>query len=370
VDRDAREPVGEAVSKRHAADLELERLTTLEAAQEVWPAVAESSGNLFASWEWISTWWHHYGGSRELAIVVARGAGGDPVAILPLYLSARKPLRLLRFLGHGPGDWLGPIHAPGDGEVATAALRAALATARDWDMLLAEHLLGGRVDARELGGTVIRSEGFPMLPFRGRTWEQLLGDRSSNFRQQVRRRERRLQRDRRLDYRLCTDPGRLDDDLELLFELHGARWEGEHTSAFADSRRAFHRDFARLALQRGWLRLWVMELDGEPVAVWYGFRYAGVEWYYQAGRNPSYDSDSVGFVLLCHTIRAALEDGARAYWFLRGDESYKDRFAEEDPGLQTLTVARSVRGRAAVAAARALDRLPARGRRWARSVLG
>jgi hypothetical protein len=28
-----------------------------------------------------------------------------------------------------------------------------------------------------------------------------------------------------------------------------------------------------------------------------------------------------------------------AHWFLRGDEAYKGRFAEEDPGLQTTTVA-------------------------------
>jgi CelD/BcsL family acetyltransferase involved in cellulose biosynthesis len=123
-------------------------------------------------------------------------------------------------------------------------------------------------------------------------------------------------------------------------------------------------------LARGWLRLWIMELDDEPVAVWYGFRYAGIEWYYQSGRDPARESDSVGFVLLCHTIRAALEDGAEAYWFLRGGEAYKDRFAEEDPGVQSVTVAHSLRGRAAVAAVRSLDRLPASGRRWARAHLG
>ena len=95
-----------------------------------------------------------------------------------------------------------------------------------------------------------------------------------------------------------------------------------------------------------------------------------VELYYQSGRDPAHDRDSVGFVLLCHTIRTALEDGVEAYWFLRGDEAYKGRFAEEDPGLQTTTVACSLRGGAAVAGARIFDRLPSPARRWLTARMG
>lgn len=349
--------------------VEIERFTALEAVREAWPVPAERSGNLFASWEWISTWWRHFGGDRRLAVAVVRRPNGEAAAILPLYEFSRRPLRILRFLGHGPGDWLGPIHAPTDVELAYAALRSMLAERSDWDVLLAEHMRCDQLSSQQLGGTVLQREGFPMLPFRERSWEQLLGDRSSNFRQQVRRRERRLQRAYQLRYRLATDPDRLDADLDLLFQLHGARWSDGFSRAFAGARLAFHRDFARIALASGWLRLWVMELDEVPAAVWYGFRYAGIEWYYQAGRDPARDADSVGFVLLCHTIRAALEDGAQAYWFLRGGEAYKDRFAEVDPGVQSVTVAHSPQGRAALAGLRTIARLPAPARRWVRARL-
>jgi CelD/BcsL family acetyltransferase involved in cellulose biosynthesis len=350
--------------------IELERFTTLEAARDIWPSLAERSGNLFASWEWISTWWRHFGGGRTLAGAIARRPDGEPAAILPLYLFRRRPLTALRFVGHGSGDWLGPIHAPGDDELAAAALQSTLAATPGWDVFLAERLRSDSRSTQTLAGTVVRREGFPILPFRERTWDQLLGERSSNFRQQVRRRERRLARAHRLNYRLSTDRERLDTDLDLLFNLHSARWRRSESSAFTGARQAFHREFAHLALARGWLRLWVMELDAEPVAVWYGFRYAGVEWYYQAGRNPAHDSASVGFVLLCHTIRAALEDGAEAYWLLRGGETYKSRFAEEDPGVETTIVARGLRGRVALVAVGGIDRLPTSGRRWVRAHLG
>src|SRR5439155_1798028 len=131
-------------------------------------------------------------------------------------------------------------------------------------------------------------------------WDEFLGSRSANLRQQVGRRERHLRREHRVRFRL-TDPDLLEGDLDTLFRLHRAI---RPRSDFGPE--AFHRDFAAVALERGWLRLWILELDNRPAAAWYGFRIGGVETYYQAGRDPSLDPLSVGFVLLTHTIRVAL----------------------------------------------------------------
>jgi CelD/BcsL family acetyltransferase involved in cellulose biosynthesis len=351
--------------------LQLERFTMLDELADVYRELSAPSQNLFASWEWISTWWRHFGGGGTLAATVARERdGGRVVAIVPLYRCSRGPLRLLRFVGHGPGDWLGPVSACGDEALAADALKATVAETDGWDVLLAERMRSDDPAARIPDARVLRRESFPILPFRGRTWDQVLSERSANFRQQVRRRERRLAKACKLEFRLCADPERLDADLDSLFDLHAAHWARGESNAFSPARRSFHREFARLALDRGWLRLWVMELDGKPVAAWYGFRYGNVEWYYQAGRDPAHDGASVGFVLLCHTIRSAAEDGMDAYWFLRGGEAYKDRFAEDDPGLQTTAVASNLRGRGAVAGARAASRLPGAGRRWVGKRLG
>lgn len=90
--------------------------------------------------------------------------------------------------------------------------------------------------------------------------------------------------------------------------------------------------------------------DGRPAAAWYGLRFAGVESFYQSGRNPADERGSVGFVLLAHTIREAINDGCSEYRFLRGSEAYKSRFTIADDGLQTVVVPGSARGRAAVGA--------------------
>jgi len=350
--------------------LSFERFTTLSEAHAAMELLAARSGNLFATWEWMSTWWQHFGAERPLTGVIARRPGGDPAALVAVYLSARRPLRVLRFVGSGPSDWLGPAHAPTDEGLAAEAMREALSDGPAWDLLLAERLRSVSVLPRGTSATLVVDEGFPILSFQGRSWEELLSGYSANLRGQIGRLERRLERSHRLTYRLSTDPDRLDDDLSVLYGLHRARWQHAGSGALDPRRQAFHRDFARLAQARGWLRLWIMELDGEPVAAWYGFRFAGVEWYYQAGRDPNHDSGSVGFVLLCQSIRAALVDGADAYWFLRGGEHYKGRFTSEDPGVRTLLAAHGVRGRAAQSVITHLDSLPAPVRRRARTLAG
>jgi CelD/BcsL family acetyltransferase involved in cellulose biosynthesis len=340
----------------HGSALRLEPLDTLESPDEEWSELAERSRNIFATREWMSIWWRHFGADHPLFVTACRSREGGLVAILPLYRWSTGPLRVLRFLGHGAGDELGPICAPADRPAAAVALRASLSRAPwRWDVFLGENLPADACWSAVLGGKLLRRHGSPVLRFKTSNWEEFLGSLSSNLRQQVRRRERRLAREHDLRYRLANDPRRLQTDLDTLFALHTARWA--EASAFAGAREAFHREFAACALERGWLRLWFLELDGRPLAAWYGFRFAGAESYYQAGRDPAWERGSVGFVLLSHSIRQALEDELEEYRFLRGDDPFKYRFTEDDPGLETIGISRSGVGRLALAAAGVTRRL-------------
>ena len=351
-----------------APTVRLQPVPDLSAVEEQWIKLAQDAGNIFATWEWVSSWRRHLGGDRPLLVSAGWRQDGTLAVLLPLYLAAQRPLRVVRFLGHGPGDELGPICREGDEVMAARALREALDAIPGWDLFVGEQLPGDEGWATLTGARVLRRDGSPVLRFESGGWEEFLSSRSANFRQQVRRRERNLARHHDVVYRLADDPARLDDDLAVLFRLHAARWGCAH--AFSGRERAFHQDFARLALERGWLRLWLMELDGHPAAAWYGFRFAGAEWYYQSGRDPRWSSLSVGFVLMAHSIREAMGDGMTSYRLLRGGEAYKERFASEDPGLETIGMARGPAGRGALAAAVAARALPPAWRDWMRRGVG
>jgi peptidoglycan/xylan/chitin deacetylase (PgdA/CDA1 family) len=305
-----------------------------------WTALAAGGGNPFGTHEWASCWWRHHGGDREPLVVAGRAADGRLVTVLPLYLWATRPLRILRFIGHGAGDQLGPVHAPGDREAAAALARQALAEL-GWDVFVGEQLPARALWSDLLGARVIRREGSPVLAAPDGGWPAYLAGRSANFRQQLGRKERNLARRHQVGLRLVEDPGRLPAAMDTLFALHRLRW-GENSGFLP--REAFHRGFAAVALERGWLRLWLLELDGRPAAAWYGLRFGGVEHYYQSGRDPAFDNLSAALVLLAHTIRSAIEDGVTEYRFGRGQDPYKYRFTDQDPGLETIA---STRGPAA-----------------------
>jgi CelD/BcsL family acetyltransferase involved in cellulose biosynthesis len=162
--------------------------------------------------------------------------------------------------------------------------------------------------------------------------------------------------------------------METFFRLHDARWADRGGSSSAGPRvRAFHRDFAAAALARGWLRLWFLEIDGEPAASWYGWRIGSTYAYYLAGFSPAWSRYNVGSVLLAHTIRSALEEGATTYDLLLGSESYKSRLASGQQPVQTVVLSRARHPTRLLVAAetalwRAGRRLPPERRARARSI--
>ncbi|MGH9026927.1 MAG: hypothetical protein ACRDWD_12545, partial [Acidimicrobiia bacterium] len=121
--------------------LSVELTSSLENARADWSALGERSDNVFATWEWLSTWWHHFGRDRPLVVGLGRTPDHEARVVLPLYLAARRPLQVLRPLGHGVTDQMGPVCEPGDRAAAADALRRLLDDAPlPWDLLVADEL--------------------------------------------------------------------------------------------------------------------------------------------------------------------------------------------------------------------------------------
>jgi CelD/BcsL family acetyltransferase involved in cellulose biosynthesis len=313
--------------------LRLEPIERLEDIREDWDRLAAETGHPFATWEWNAEWWGRFGKGRELYSFAALDGEGVVRAILPMYMAATKPLRVARFLGYV--DLHSPVCAPSDRPLAARALRQLTRSPYRCRLVYLERLPGDQGWGDLLGGRTLHTGHDPVLQIGGRSWEEVLAQRSRNLRQQLRRRERRLLEEHDMTYRLARDPERLPADMDALFRLHAARWGDEATGVFEGDRGAFHRRFAAAALRRGWLRLWLAEIGGKPVAAWYGWRFSGSEWYFQAGRDPAFDQLSIGLVLFAHTIREACRDGMGSYRLLAGLESYKLRFADSDLGTET-----------------------------------
>jgi CelD/BcsL family acetyltransferase involved in cellulose biosynthesis len=343
---------------RRLPDLRFTIHTSFDALEPAWRELAQASTNVFSTIEWARVWWDEFARGRQLLLGSCTDRRGRTVAIVPMYVAVERPLRAIRFVGHGPGDQLGPVCAPEDrGRAAYALGRALDRRELAWDVFLGEQLPGDEAWTTLLGARSLTRDGYPILRFEHSDWDAYLASRSPSFRKETRRTERRLEKEHAVTYRQTESPDTLDEDLDTLFALHRTRWSDEQ-SPFAGLE-TFHRAFAAIALERRWLLLTFLEIDGDPVAAWYGFRFAEAQFHYQSGRDPAWDDASVGYVLVTHSVRKALEDGLREYRFLRGRQEYKYHFANTDPGLETVGVARSAIGGGLLAATARVRGIPA-----------
>jgi CelD/BcsL family acetyltransferase involved in cellulose biosynthesis len=324
---------------------------------DVWDELARQAGNVFATRDWAECWWRHYGEGSEVRLLTVPASPDDPTATPHAFLAlaaSGRLLRRLRLVGAGPADQLGIIGPPSRVEEVLEELRGFLSGRPGHDVFLSHDVPVAEGWAERLGGTVLRREPSPVVHLPHATWDEFLAARSRNFREQARRKERKLYRSFDVTVRLA-DEDTFAADLETLFDLHRRRWGTDAPFATGRERR-FQEAFAATALAAGRLRLWILELDRRPVAALHGFRFADAEYFHQSGRDPSFDEHSIGFLLLAHAIRAALEDGMSEYRLLRGDESYKARFADGQADVCTVAVPLTLRGRIAVRAASSRNR--------------
>lgn len=313
-----------------------------------WRQLAELRENPFLTPEWFAAWTSSH--PQERPFVLLWRSDEELRGVLPLVAVSSGPLKQLRFAGARRGDWFTPACSRAD-EAAMAAECAELLgrERRAWQLLRLDRIDDESAWPQALwgeGGAVAparprRADVLPYVRFDESGYEGYLAGRSRNFRSQLGRRRRKLEREHGLSFRMTSSAVQLDRDLEVFFELHDERWtERGGSSSGAEDVRRFQREFAGAALERGWLRLWTAEVDGAPGASWYGWRLGNRYCYALSGLRKSYEPLALGTVLLAHTIEQAAGEGAGIYDLMWGDEGYKRRFETDRRSASTWIVGR------------------------------
>lgn len=318
----------------------VEDIAGFEKLRDEWNQLLETSSTncLFLTWEWLFTWWKHLSGRRRLNVLTVR-LDGKLIALAPLALRPGQfrrlfPFRVLEFLGTGSvgSDYLNLIVRRGHEREALPALARHL---RDGKLMLelsqvertSRHAIDFALELKQRDWNVSRmTMNFcPYIDLSGHTWASYLASLGRSHRYNFRRRLRNLEKQFEVRFEEVGTEEERRRAIAVLVDLHLKRWHGRggsdalHTGALI----RFHEDASRLALQRGWLRLYVLWLDGQPAAALYGFRYNGTFYFYQSGFEPALGKYSVGLVTMGLAIKSAIEEGAAEYDLLHGDEEYK-----------------------------------------------
>jgi CelD/BcsL family acetyltransferase involved in cellulose biosynthesis len=353
------------------SDTLLDGISSVEEARHLradWTDLLDAGGqpSPFLTWEWLFTWWLHYGNGRpgkQLAIVTARD-GSTLSALLPGYVRtagfAGATLRSFHLLGttRESSDGLDvPQREPTRDDLVPhliAQARGGLTLDRIClGNVDEESALVARVRAlsaqERLPLAVYRTHTCPYLPITG-SWDEYLASRGRAFRQVLRRRTRRFMERPGASFDWVQDASELPPSVQDVFTLHERRFarKGARTGFVARRRGDFHRDVSRLMFERGALRLFRLRVEGRTIATLYCFAHASRLFYYQGGVDPNWERDSVGTVLMGQVVKHAFDQGLVTFEFLRGTEAYKFRWTDRVRHLVRADLGVSRRGGALV----------------------
>ena len=326
-----------------------------------------ADNSLFLRHEWFDAAWQWRGRdntSRLAILCVFRGP--LLVGILPLVAcieaSARMALRVLEFLTVPDNQSCDIIAAEPDYKVVADALAAELAArSGEWDLLrlsyLPKNALASDEFARALAAKGIRyrtsaDRANPFIPL-DRNWDDFYSTRSRRLKKACNLNANRLKKagEVRIDW---VQPGVASaadaaQSLETAIDISAHSWKRSTGNSLNNpGPQAFIRRLTELALPQGWLSLWLLTLDGKPMAMEYQIVFARRVHALRADFVDGHDEISPGSHLNRFQLEQLFGRGLNRYLMGPGNNSYKKHWTEKSESLFQLDAySTTVRGRLA-----------------------
>jgi CelD/BcsL family acetyltransferase involved in cellulose biosynthesis len=161
------------------------------------------------------------------------------------------------------------------------------------------------------------------------SFDEFLRARSKSMRSNIRYYGKRLETEYgdRLELRTFHDGSELERLYRDTAKVAPKTYQHALGSSFAED--PLRRALTELSVRRGWLRAYLLYIDEQPVAFWYGTAYRGVVHTGFTGYDPAYRDLSIGTYVLAKLIEEACEDPEITlldHGF--GDADYKRRLGD------------------------------------------
>ena len=335
--------------------LEVRRLSLSDALQvgaECWDAraLAAATPSVFMSWAWHVAWLEATTPEeRAASFVLAAGPDTSPSIIVPFCPRRvefhRIPVHALTMAADNlatPDHLDALVQEPADVTSLVDPLAAI-----PWDALIlrsvADHApyLGALVGEFERRGLrVVRDRAWPcvVVPL-PESWDVYLAGLSEKRRYRIRKDERTFAKRHGLHV-TWYEGNQVVCGWEHLVRLCEARWHGRGTFSTSPQVAMLFRRFATESAGQGRLWLASLDVDGMPVAAEFAVRFGDTLFGLLAGRDPTWDSESVGRVLRAVMMRRAIEAGLKQYDLSRGTDPHKYEWTSTERLCHQITVLR------------------------------
>ena len=331
-----------------SSKLNIEKIQSIDvfsALGREWDALLSLSdeSTFFLKWDWMFTWWKHFGSKEGLFILLIKKSSGELLGIAPFYITTKwqgLPIKALSYIGSDPisSEYLDIICAPEYKKDIADSIADFLSNQSFlWDCIALNDTLNNSVSYTLLQnklsgcGFVSVNNGYQLCPYLKlpSSEQELLGKLSSPLRSTIKRKTKKMLKDG-ITFQYTSDVEIIDSHMNSLFSLHQKCWNarGMPGTLKDESKKRFHLNIAENLLPKNDIRLYTLNDRENIIAALYGFQYDGCIFYFQSGYDPEWSKYSPGTLLMWMAMNHAIQEGAQVFDFLRGDEAYKKLWAD------------------------------------------
>lgn len=324
--------------------MEVELLSTLDECQAIgrdWNEIAllNSAGpvglGVTCSFDLSVTLWRtHLGGDPQRILVLKDN--GRVMGILPCYSGrtrsfgiTRRELGLIPELYPGRTGFL--LREP-SAECLAILLDAVYQAIAHWDVLFLT-VVDGSYSASLLKEALARTNHpveqtsatccpYIELPS---SWDEYLLARKRNFRQSVKRDRKKLAAQGAVEMKTYSREEKTGEFLDAMFRIEERSWkQTSGTSIIRNPRQErFHRAFTPVCARAGWLRCYVLYLDGGPIAYHYSTLYGNILYDFKSSYIENYKAVAPGKILRSMILAQLIDEGVEIVDFIGEVQPHK-----------------------------------------------
>jgi hypothetical protein len=284
---------------------------------------------------WFELWLDHFKNTHDLSVLLLKKAH-IPKAICPFLIKYEK----LRGVNVSKIELIGNIYSPirnfifadvnnSEKTLVLQAMLNALCLSVPWDIVDLPTLPEEDFDFNSLKDALKRMKlnwteyfcfGNWYLDNIDFTGDQYIQSRTSNIRNNIKRYSKKLEKMGSLKSIMVTNGtnAEIDKFMDAYYMVYGKSWK------LPEMDPTFHRDLAKLARDKGWLRLGFLFLDNTPIATQLWLVCEGVAYIAKLAYDEDYKKLIPGVILSAEMMKHVIDvDRVREVDYLEGDEPYK-----------------------------------------------
>jgi len=331
--------------------------------KERWNSLLLESGldNIFLTWEWLYNWWKVFKSRKDELFILMGVEDSTILGIAPCYIR-KNFCKEICFLGAGIvySDYLSVIVAKKDRINFLQKILTYLdANSYRWDLLRLSSLESNdeiipifREYSNSKRWLWVKLKEYPSfyLPL-PQSWDIFSSSLSANRIKKMSYKIRKLTQQGQFECKELVFSNQEDllSNFETIVSFHQKRWQRlENKIAGLFSNKLFLEfltTVSEVLYKNNWLSIYGVLLNDRLIAADYNLKFNKKIFCYVGTFNPIYEHYSPGLVCFWESLKLYINNGYQEYDFLKGDETYKNRWTDKSrKELDILVVKKDLKG--------------------------